>query len=260
MKAAATLPMDVRLMQRGTQLLLGLFVLGCLATAASWVLRAPVLAWRVVRVEGDVTHHSAATLRAQALPQLRGNYLTTDLQAARRVFEAVPWVRRAVVRRVWPHTLVVNLEEHQPVALWERDEGDDQLVNRQGEVFEVNLGDVEDDDLPQLRGPEGSARQVWGLYQQILPVFEAGRLHLARLALTDRGSWQATLEGGAVVELGRGSDAEVAARTQRFVASLPQVEARFGQRALEYADLRHLDGYALRLAGMGTAEPATKRR
>ena len=33
-------------------------------------------------------------------------------------FETVPWVRRAVVRRVWPDRLAVRLEEHRAVALW----------------------------------------------------------------------------------------------------------------------------------------------
>ena len=48
----------------------------------------------------------------------------------------------------------------------------------------------------------------------------------------------------------------VMARIDRFVATLPDVHKRFG-RALEHADLRHADGYALRLRGVTTqANPA----
>ena len=36
-----------------------------------------------------------------ALPRLSGNFFSVDLQAGRKAFESVPWVRRAVVRRVW---------------------------------------------------------------------------------------------------------------------------------------------------------------
>lgn len=257
----AALPLDVRLMQRGTQALLALCVLGVAATAWSWVGHWSYFGWRRLQVEGEVFHNSATTLRAHALPQLRGNYLTMDLKAARAAFESVPWVRRAQVSRVWPHTLVVVLEEHRPAAYWERDGGDDQLVNRQGEVFEVNLGDVEDDELPMLRGPEGTAAQVWALYQPLATLFATRNERVERLVLSERGSWRARLDDGAVVELGRGAQDEVMARTQRFVASLPQITARFGQRPVEYADLRHQDGYALRLAGMGTTDaPAGKRR
>ena len=78
------------------------------------------------------------------------------------------------------------------------------------------------------------------------------------LALSGRGSWQATLDKGAVIELGRGSDDEVTARAARFVATLPQVTQKY-QRPLEYADLRHPDGYAVRLRGVSTtATPADK--
>jgi cell division protein FtsQ len=75
--------------------------------------------------------------------------------------------------------------------------------------------------------------------------------HVDELAYSGRGSWQATLDSGAVVELGRGSDDDVVARTARFVATVEQVTSRF-QRPLQYADLRHHDGYAVRLKGVAT--------
>ena len=44
--------------------------------------------------------------------------------------------------------LRVTLEEHRPAAYWEHDDRDDQLVNTFGEVFDANVGDVEDEHLP----------------------------------------------------------------------------------------------------------------
>ena len=70
-------------------------------------------------------------------------------------------------------------------------------------------------------------------------------------------SWQATLDTGAVVEIGRGSDEEAVARTLRFVNTVRQVTSRY-QRPLEYADLRHTDGYAVRLRGVSTVIEAEK--
>ena len=57
-----------------------------------------------------------------------------------------------------------------------------------------------------------------------------------------------------MIELGRGHAEEVTARTQRFVQTLTQVTSRHGRRpeALVSADLRHGDGYAVRLRGVGT--------
>ena len=56
---------------------------------------------------------------------------------------------------------------------------------------------------------------------------------------------------GATVVLGRGSEDELVARSERFLRTVSQVTGRF-QRDLEYADLRHADGYAVRLRGITT--------
>jgi cell division protein FtsQ len=214
-----------------------------------------------IRIEGDVAHNSAATIRAAALPLLAGSYFSMNLRQAREAFETVPWVRRAQVRRVWPHQLVVTLEEHRPVALWERDGADPVLLNDHAEIFEVNLGDVEDESLPVLRGPNGSAAQVWAMWQRLAPEFEMLGTHMVRLALSDGGSWQARLDKAqAVIELGRGEPDEIVQRTRRFTHSVLEISARFDHRLIEYADLRHSESYALRLVGMGTLQPTQIRK
>ena len=79
-------------------------------------------------------------------------------------------------------------------------------------------------------------------------------LVLEQVELTGRGGWRARLDTGAALELGGGSMADVLARTQRFLKTLTQVTSRYGRKpdALETADLRHEDGYAIRLAGVTT--------
>jgi cell division protein FtsQ len=254
------LPADVRLMQATANTVLALLVLGLLAAGLQRLARAPLFNIQAIRIEGDVSRNSESTIRANAAPRLAGSFLTLDLQQARDAFEAVPWVRHAVVQRVWPGKLAVRLEEHQPVALWLGTDGNDRLVNTHGEVFEANIGDVEDDSLPRLLGPEGSAPAMLAMMKRLGPVL--GGRHdgdLAQLELSDRGSWRATLDKGAVIELGRGSDDAVLERTQRFVQTLPRVEARY-QRPLETADLRHADGFGVRLKGVTTSEPASPAR
>jgi cell division protein FtsQ len=262
--AGVELPADVRLMQATANTVLALVVLGLLAAGLQRLARAPLFNIQAIRIEGDVSRNSESTIRANAAPRLAGSFLTLDLQQARAAFEAVPWVRHAVVQRVWPGKLAVRLEEHQPVALWLGTDGNDRLVNTHGEVFEANVGDVEDDSLPRLQGPEGSAAAMLAMMKRLGPVLSAQqRGHrdgdLAQLELSDRGSWRATLDKGAVIELGRGTDDEVIARTQRFVQTLPRVEARY-QRPLQTADLRHVDGFAVRLKGVTTSEPVPPAR
>jgi cell division protein FtsQ len=176
-----------------------------------------------------------------------------DLAAARRAFESVPWVRKAIVRREFPNRLRVLLQEHRAVALW-GDESESKLLNNYGEVFEANVGDVEQEDLPRLAGPDGQSQQVLAMYETVKPLFEPLDLGVRQLTLTPQGNWQVELDNGADIELGRGSQAEITARTQRFMQTLTQVASRNGRRAdaLLSADLRYAEGYAVRLRGVGT--------
>ena len=166
----APLPLDVRAMQASANALFVLVAVALVLAAFAWLVRLPVFTIRGVKVEGDLTRNSVATIRANAMPGLAGSFFTMDLQRARAAFESVPWVRRAVVSRVWPNRLQVRLEEHRPAALWAAEDGNDRLVNTHGEVFEANVGDVEDDGLPTLAGPEGSAPQMLALVQRLAPV------------------------------------------------------------------------------------------
>ena len=243
------LPGDIRLMNAIAVVVFALAGAALVAAGASWVARRPLFAIGGVRLEGDLQRNSVTTVRANALPHLAGNFFTMDLGKTRDAFEQVPWVRHAVVRRVWPNRLVVTLEEHQPVALWSGDENSDKMVNSHGEVFEANVGDVEDDSLPEFSGPDGSSAQVLAMYQRLLPIFHQLGVEVTTLALSGRGSWKVELDTGAAIELGRGTEDDVGARTQRFVRTLPQVSRRF-HAPLESADLRHAEGYAVKLKGV----------
>jgi cell division protein FtsQ len=253
----ATLPSDIRLMNATANVLIALGIAGLAAMTLLWLARQPVFALKGVIIEGDVARNSVSTIRANAAPHLSGTFLTMDLATARRAFESVPWVREAQVRRVWPNRIAVKLVEYQPVALWGDDA--DKLVDKHGDVFEANIGDVEDDNLPTLDGPDGTAPHVLSLFGRIRPVFEPLGAHVESLSLSGRGSWHVGLDTGAEVEVGRGTDDEVIARTQRFVGSVTQVTSHY-QRPLESADLRHREGYAVRLKGVTTSSPEPAKK
>lgn len=255
--SAYQLPADIRWMRRGVWALAALALLVLLGVGLRRLVQTPVFDWRLLRIEGEVERNSPATLRANVLPRLHGNFLTTDLAAVRAAFEAVPWVRSAEVRRVWPPQLLVTLEEHHPVATWDGrgDWGEPPLeralLNQQGEVFSANLGEVEDENLPMFAGPSGAEAQVLALWKPLAALAARHQQPATRLELSGRGTWRLTLESGAVIELGRGEPAVIEARFAQFLPHALAVARRFDTRILS-ADLRHPDGYALRLAGITT--------
>ena len=258
--SAPPLPPDLRLMNVVSAVAFALAAAGAGVAGWSWLMRSPLLPIRAIQLDGELLRTSVPTIRANAGPRLAGNFFSVDLDGARAAFETVPWVRRAVVRRVWPDRLLVRLEEHHAAALWQGEDGAERLVNSHGEVFDANLGEVEEEALPVLAGPDGSAAAMLSMLQQVQPALARLGLGVMRLRLSGRGSWRVELDSGAEIELGRGSQAELLARTERFVRTLQPATGRW-QAPLAYADLRHRDGYAVRLRGVSTtpAAPAAAR-
>lgn len=253
--ARRAMPADVRLMNAVAGIVMGGIVLMLLAAGIGWAVRQPYFEIREIEIKGELHRTSVTAIRANAAPRLAGNFFTLNLDAARAAFESVPWVREAQLRRVWPDRLEVELEEHVAAALWQstRDLPDgDRLVNDHGEVFQANVGEVEDEGLPLLRGPEGSAASMLAVWRRIDPVLKGMGLPVAMLELSGRGSWTAIAGDETTLELGRGDVEVLGERVERFARTLPDVRRRYEGRALLYADLRHPDAYALRLQGIET--------
>lgn len=71
----------------------------------------------------------------KALGVYSGDYLFgIDMNSAQSRVESLSWVDRAVVRRLWPDRIVVQIIERQPYALWQHD-GKVQVVDVSGEVI-----------------------------------------------------------------------------------------------------------------------------
>jgi cell division protein FtsQ len=258
MNAAAPRPLDVRLMNMTLVVLLLTFAaLGALA-GVRWLARLSAFDIQGITVVGDTRHSNSITLRANVAPRIAGTFFSVDLSRVRAAFEAVPWVRHAVVQREFPNRLKVTLQEHQPVGLWGSD-GDLRLINNFGEVFEANVGEVDQDNLPTLNGPDGRGAEVLGMFHALQPSFAAADLPIAQLELSGRGSWSVKLETGASIELGRGTVEEVQVRTNRLLKTMTQVVSRYGRQAsaIESVDLRHENGYAIRLRGISTVLTST---
>lgn len=255
MKTPQPLPMDVRVMHATANLLWVVLALLCLGALLGWGARLPAFAIKGVSVTGDVKHYNAITLRANVMPRLQGTFFTLDITAARKVFETMPWVRQAIVRRDFPNRLMVQLQEHQAVAFWGED-SDSRMVNSFGEVFEANPGELDQDNLPRLIGPEGRSAQVLAMRQTLQPLFAPMDLAIDQLELTSRGGWRAQLDSGTKIEFGSGGASELVARAQRFLKTVTQVTARYQRTPEQLAsvDLRHTDGYAIRLDGVTTLD------
>lgn len=251
---------DVRLLNIATGLLVSSLLVIALTTAVQWAMRRSMFDLNAVTIVGadgtPLRHVNAVTVRAVAIPELKGNLFTIDLKAARRAFEAMPWVRRAVVARRWPNRLVVEIEEHVPFAVW----GDGRGVNTHDELFAVNNAELDQyGDLPNLNGPLGTEARVAQRFRDLRQWFAPIGLAPATVDLSSRFAWSVQLEGNGrevSVELGREQDdTTLEQRSRRFVAAWKPVLARVG-RVPQAVDLRYPNGFAIRVADVKFLAPS----
>ena len=231
----------------------------CVAAGVWWIAHRPIFDLRTIRVEAmehaDLRHVNMLTLKNGTQGRIRGNFFTANLEQVRQVFEAVPWVRRATVRREWPNQLIVEVEEHEALGTWGED---GRLLSVKGDVFTANLAEAEEDhELPQFSGPDGSEKEVLSRYAELRKWFAPARLVPEGLALSSRYAWTVTLDNGAVVALGREQTPTMLKdRVARLVSVWPQLAARVPD--IETIDMRYQNGLALSATGLKI--PAEKKK
>jgi cell division protein FtsQ len=252
---------DVRTLNATTNALLGMLVLGLLASGAWWVSQRPMFTLKTIHVDAaggaELRHVSPSTVRKTALPRIKGNFFSANLDSVRIAFEAVPWVRRASVRREWPNKLIVTIEEHQPLGTW----GDDgRLLSVKGDVFTANMAEAEEDgELPEFAGPEGSEKDVVARYRELHEWFRPISLQPESVHLSSRYAWTVKLNNGMTVELGREQNlTTLKGRVDRLIGIYPQLVTRLQDR-IESVDMRYPNGMALKAQGLAFGLDRKKR-
>jgi len=210
----------------------------------------------LTEVDGDALKRVADALRTR-----NASMLQLDLAGLAGSIKQIPWVREATVRRQFPDSIVVSIEEHKPVARWmtapaSTDASTDEastLVNSYGDVFIAVIADDRRDLLPRLAGPEGTSAEVLTRYAALLAPLKTIDRAPAALVLTARRAWQLTLDNGSAIELGR-TDADQ--RIARFIRTYTELPAL--QVAGAVVDMRYQAGLTIRNAnGVGGTKPAT---
>jgi cell division protein FtsQ len=186
---------------------------------------------------------------------IRGNFYSIDLFKTKQAFESITWVNQAVIKRVYPNHIEVKLSEFKPKAIW-GGRADLKLIDDLGIIFEASAEDEEYDQMPQFIGSEGQGKVMLDMYKDLVIAFAPLQYKLKVLELNARGSWIATLEGDARIELGRGNANNVVGRAQKFANGADQLLTKLNKKTndIEYVDLRHTDGYAMRMHGVITLD------
>src|SRR5438552_15433781 len=161
---------------------------------------SPVFSLKTIVVGGELQHVARDEIVHALQGRVKGTFFTVDLEAVRALFEGIPWVRRAELRRRWPDRLEVRIEEHAALARWGQRRGP-QLVNTHGELFHGQS----DATLPLFSGPAGSEGEVTQRYLAFRGLLAPLALEPRQVLLSSSLSWHVKLSNGLTVQLGPAS-------------------------------------------------------
>jgi len=236
---------NTALLRFAANLLFGLSLVLLLYGVARFVLHLPVFPLNAVELTGAPKQVSQEMLERVVHEQIQGNFFTVDINRTRRAFEQLPWVRKVSVRRKFPWSLEVDVEEHVALARW----NSVALVNTHGEIFTAESTQ----QLPDFVGQSDTSAQVAGLYGELSAVLQPLQQQIVQLSLSPRFAWQVRLSDGMVLELGR---EQMRQRMERFVAVYPYSLATLAN-TVKHVDLRYRNGFSAYLPG--GAEVQSKR-
>jgi cell division protein FtsQ len=206
------------------------------ARAVAWLSDPARFPLNTVEITGDLDHVDRAALERRLLPAAVGGFFSVDVAAVSLAARDEPWVKRALVRRVWPDKLVVEIVGHRAIARW----GKDGLLSDSGEVFAV-AGPLPDHQ-PALSGPDGAPPpRQFAAYDRFSRLLD-GLPPVRAVRQEARGAWQIGLANGLTVIVGR---KDVAARLKRFAAVYKSRLAGVAP-PIDSVDLRYSDGFAVR--------------
>ena len=159
-------------------------------------------------------------------------FFAADLQRAQERTESLPWVDRAVVRRLWPNRIVVQLVETTPYAIYQQ-QGVLHLTDLDGAL--VAPLDADTARLPEglrvFTGPQAAEHAA-----EITRVVQGQpRIWAQTTALTRHasGRWDLHLQSGLLLRLRHGHEAR---SLQQFAQLSPEQAAQYAVVDLRLAD------------------------
>jgi cell division protein FtsQ len=170
--------------------------------------------------------------------------VTFDVDGGRAGVAALPWIKEATIKKLYPDTLQVRVVERQPFAIWQHDEKI-ALVDRDGALITDDVGE-DFAKLPFVVG-DGAASRA-GEYAELIAGVPSLKQRVHAGVLVAGRRWNIVLDNGVQLLLPE----------QDPGAALVAVAALDGQngllsRDIAAVDLRLADKLVVRLSDAGAA-------
>ena len=190
-----------------------------------------------IEIMGQLQYVDRVALEAALQPYMEENFFSIALEDVRQTTESMTWIDGADIRKEWPNTLIVSLQERIPVANW----GTNQFLSAKGEIFFAEHVQP-NANLPTFIGMAEQAALIAQHYVQMQAVLKEAGLSIQTLEMSDRVSMTVQLVGGLTLVI---DEKESREKLQRFTA-VYQLFSEEQRQQLLRVDLRYENGLAIK--------------
>ena len=185
---------------------------------------------------------------------LNGTTLSTDLKMMAELILDNPWIEQVVIRRVWPNTIVIRLQERRLIALW----NNKYLISEFGEVTNIPVTNYKNVEkklgcyLIKIEGPKKFLNKIVARAEKTSDLLANINKKISHFRLTEQFSWEAETTEGMTLRLG-GDDLHgpMHYRLENFTKSYSDLSHKLTEKGIRppeihYVDLRYAKGFAIK--------------
>jgi cell division protein FtsQ len=191
---------------------------------------------KAVIVDGDFEYISRQSVKLLIDEHMKNSFIKEDLLSVRNKLMANPWIDSVSLRREWPDVLHVVIKEQRAIARW----GDKGFLNYRGDLV-LAKSDAVLNELPLLRSDDNQTQLLMRQYQFISELLSEHQLTILVLKKSTVGIWQAELNNGWKLFLGR---ADINKKIQHLLFALDQKAIVLGSD-IDSIDLRYENGLSV---------------
>ncbi|VAW72337.1 Cell division protein FtsQ [hydrothermal vent metagenome] len=213
------------------------FILLALGLLAGKILNDKTLPIRNVQIGGEFKHVGKKDIQKKIDRLVHGNFFTVDIRKIQDIIQSHVWVDKVSIRRVWPDTLRIFINEKKPIARW----SSKGLVSASGKLFKVPVRKAYR-LLPLFVGPKNYYPIMVTKFLRYKILFTDIGLSIRQVTVTSRRAWRIRLSNGIEVRLGRSN---MDFRVTRLVKIYQSVLGKVSNN-VRAIDMRYTNGFAVK--------------
>lgn len=164
------------------------------------------------------------------------SFFDIDLNYLKNKLEKIEWVRKINVRRSYPNEIIIDIEEHAPILIW----NNKMYINKYGEKFIVSKIDK---NIPILVSDESRINEVFNYFELFNDKLSSRKLDfkITKIVENEIRSLTISLSSGINIQLG---SKDVNNKITLFFEIYKSLNTR-DLKKIRYIDMRYSNGFSV---------------